>query len=257
MKKIFKKKYVKINELLRKAFYHLENSEFDESLKYYSDTRKLFELMSETDKTSNLVRNFSVYSNSMETYLGIKEALILAQDNRMDDLKHNLDFIWSIKDNIKGVESIRNFAQINYKYCMNIYLYNIHKKEFLKQIEDIYSLLYSGWTEESMKKYSVLLKTYNSLVKYGDYSTRAMLHNKIMDIYREIRMKRLKEQAYSEVAEYNFKGLPKKKEKIEVEYRNIEIEAPENFIFNKSFKDLKNFIKNNDVDNANTLLNNI
>ena len=114
----------------------------------------------------------------------------------------------------------------------------------------------TGWIEEAMKNYSKLLKIYNNLVKYGDYTLRSMLHNKMIELYQNIRLNRLKELAYSPIAEYNFKGIPKIKEKIKVEYRDIKIRLQEVIKFDNRFKDLRTFIKNNELEKANSLIEN-
>ena len=243
---------------MKKAHNFFEDANFDEALRLYYVIEGKSQKVPMNEKTKN---SYQIYKDSMILYITIKEALVVAEKNNMDLLKEKLDYIHNRKRYLEfglNSEKLVNFVESNYHYCLGLYIYNFYKKRFLKEFENIYYYMNAGWIDKALDHYNRhLLRYYGKLIKYGDHRVRTTLYGSIKNLYSELKMNELKQQAYSEYATYNFKNIPPtKREKIEIVPRHIK--KIETMKFDKkAFKKMHELIKDNKADEASNLYNSL
>lgn len=243
------------NELLIVANDFLQKANFEDALKYYYYVEK-GAAKNLIDKS--LTETCELYKNCIILYLVMEECLILARKNELEKLKEKLDFLYYEKSSLLpriSSERLASFIERNYHYLVGYYMYNFYKNKFLREYENIYYFMHAGWTEKATNHYNNhLLRHYNHLAKYGDFRVRNILYNAVINLNREIKLNSLKQQAYSEIAMYNFARIKKEKTREKIERTPRNIKTTEIIRFEKKpFKRLHELIQENKADDARVL----
>ena len=244
---------------LLKVYNKINDANFEDALtNYYLIVKKA----EKTKLDTEFKKIYEIYKESVILYLVIKESIIIANNKNMDLLKERLDYIYFSKKNIIQKiksEKLINYFEKNYHYLLGFYMYNLYKKKFMQEIENIYYFMNAGWIEKATDHYNKhLLKYYNKLVAYGDYRVRNILYNAITNLSRELKLNSLKQQAYSEIASYTFSNLKRTKIKEKVNFIPRNIPNQETLKFDKKkFNKLHNLIKSNQPEEALNLYNSL
>ena len=245
------------SQMLLKATNLINDANFEDALKYY--------YYLERDAAKDLIdmsltETYELYKNCIILYLVMEECLILARKNELEKLKEKLDFLYYEKSSLLpriSSEKLASFIERNYHYLVGYYMYNFYKTKFLREYENIYYFMHAGWTEKATNHYNNhLLRYYTHLAKYGDFRVRNILYNAVINLNREIKLNSLKQQAYSEIAMYNFARIKKEKTREKVERTPRNIKTTETIRFEKKpFKRLHELIRENKADDALNLYN--
>ena len=113
---------------------------------------------------------------------------------------------------------------------------------------ELHGLITENKIGEAKKLYRKLIRDYNIVVNYLEYHKRKEIYNELMEIYRDIMTKGYKTEIYKTILK------PIKIERKEINKEKVEKVKQ---IYYDPYREVRDLIKNNDLENANKLLKNL
>ncbi|MBT3395376.1 hypothetical protein HOA59_03505 [archaeon] len=198
---LFKRREKDEFELLIDKFNsNLNKGKFDSALAGYSDFSSAYDKLEFKDKEKYDIQ-FSLIKEQMIVYMKLEELLISIKSDDMKLMRASLDFIFESMAKLKGNSRLMSFIDSKYSSCSRIYNYKLSKTQFNDKLSELYHLMDEGAYDFALKEFDHLLHYFKKMESYsGKYDSD--LYGKLMDMKEDIKLKMLKDQAYSEEAKY-------------------------------------------------------
>ncbi len=178
----------------------LNKGNFDSALADYSDFSSAYDKLEFKDK-ENYDIPFSLIKEQMIVYMKLKELLISIRSEDMKLMRDSLDFIFEAMAKLKGNSKLMSFIDSKYISCSRIYNYKLSKIQFNDKLSELYHFMDEGSYDLALKEFDHLLHCFKKMESYsGNYDSD--FYRKLMEIKEDIKLKMLKDQAYSEEAKY-------------------------------------------------------
>ena len=249
------KKTKALKALLKEAYEHLRNYEFDKAITLYNKINGKFELLPKIEKTEKLKTSVDNLNKGLILYLKISEASALIEEKDLSKLK---DLINQLSDMINGVSIIPdlyiliNYAKKHYKFYLDVYNSKYYENKFEDKFYEIVTLIKYKKISEATKQYYILLNYYKELIKYKDVSE---VRPRLDFLLQEIDINKLVKAAYEKVE--SKKVIKPIMQEEEPYIQKIKPKTTKVIKFDPIFDEIHNLIKNNKYEEASVKFNNV
>ncbi|HLC56487.1 MAG TPA: hypothetical protein VJJ23_04595 [Candidatus Nanoarchaeia archaeon] len=226
----------------------INDGKYEDAVKLFAELDLSFGKLNESDK-KELNKAFEDEKKLLLVYYKIFEGESLMKFGdirRIKDVVHDLDYMkGEYRELLTEKQKLLDHLEQSKKAFLEFYDYANSRRKFYVKMMELHSLIAENKIGEAKRLYRKLIRDYNVIVNYLEYHKRKEIYNELMEIYRDITTKNYKTEVYKTVLK------PIKIERKEIKKDKVENIKP---IYYDPYREVRDLISNNDLENANKLL---
>ncbi len=182
-------KNTEFKDLLAKAYFHIQNREFDKAVALYNEIHTKYGTLPESEKSMKLQGDVTLLFKELTLYMDINEAYVTAGSGDMTLLSKELERIHDLAYEIPNTEqtaTILEYASEKYKLFLQIYTQRMDTRHFENLSKKIEKLIHDKKIKEALFQYSHLLVIYRRLLRSINSEKKVELYLRLRKLYKEI-----------------------------------------------------------------------
>lgn len=215
-------KNTEFKDLLAKAYFHIQNREFDKAVELYNDIHTKYQSLLEQEKLLKLQSDVNLLFKELTLYMDINDAYVTAGSGDMTLLSKELERIHDLAYEIPNTEqtaAILEYASEKYKLFLQIYTKKMDTRHFENLAKKIERLIHEKKIKEALFQYSHLLVIYRRLLASISPEKKVELYVRLRRLYKAIAIPHLLTHKTKSVVKSNKKQI--KKEKIKQDFDSV------------------------------------
>ncbi len=229
----------------------INDGKFEDAVRLFAELDMSFEQLVKKDQ-EELIESYNYIKNLLLVYYKITEGEDLMKFGDIKGIKgvvNQLEFLKrEYKDILEDKQKLLDYVNTSKESFTNFYYYAEARRKFHVKMMELHGLITENKIGEAKKLYRKLIRDYNIVVNYLEYHKRKEIYNELMEIYRDIMTKGYKTEIYKTILK------PIKIERKEINKEKVEKVKQ---IYYDPYREVRDLIKNNDLENANKLLKNL